>query len=51
MGRWTPTYVKSDPAGVWWSPYWGSYWGGCYQVADTDYSNPFELSASVAFRF
>jgi opacity protein-like surface antigen len=46
--RWTPTYIKSDPAGVWCSPYWGF---GCYQLVDTDYSNQFEMSAGVSVRF
>ena len=46
--RWTPTYIKSDPAGVWCSPYWGF---GCYQLVDTDYSNQFEMAAGVSFRF
>jgi len=48
MARWTPTYIKSDPAGIWCSPYW--FWG-CYQVVDTDYSNQLEFSAGVTFRF
>ena len=48
MARWTPTYIKSDPAGIWCSPYW--FWG-CYQLVDTDYSNQLELSAGVTFRF
>lgn len=48
MARWTPTYVKSDPAGVWCSPYWGF---GCYQLVDTEYSNQLELSVGVALRF
>ncbi len=46
--RWTPTYMKSDPAGIWCSPYW--FWG-CYQLVETDYSNQFELAAGVTFRF
>jgi len=46
--RWTPTYIKSDPAGVWCSPYWP--WG-CYVLSDTQYSNQFEFQAGVVFRF
>lgn len=50
MGRWTPTYIKTDPGGVWCSPYW--YWpGGCFVVGDVDYSNQFELTGGVTFRF
>jgi opacity protein-like surface antigen len=48
MARWTPTYIKSDPAGIWCSPYW--FWG-CYQLVDTDHSNQLEFSAGVTFRF
>jgi len=47
-GRWTPTYIKSDPAGVWCSPYWP--WG-CWVVSEADYANQFELSAGLSFRF
>jgi opacity protein-like surface antigen len=46
--RWTPTYIKSDPAGIWCSPWWP--WG-CYQLVETDYSNQFELNAGITFRF
>ena len=24
-GRWTPTYIKTDPEGYWCDPYWGCY--------------------------
>jgi len=48
MGRWIPTYIKSDPAGIWCSPYWA--WG-CYVLADTDYSNQLEFVGGVTFRF
>jgi outer membrane protein W len=44
--RWTPTYVKSDPAGYWCDPYWG-----CYTVGDAQYSNQFEFSGGLFFRF
>jgi opacity protein-like surface antigen len=45
-GRWTPTYVKSDPEGYWCDPYWG-----CYTVGDAEYANQFELSGGISFRF
>jgi hypothetical protein len=48
MARWTPNYIKSDPAGVWCSPYW---FYGCYVVGDPDYANQFEMSGGVIFRF
>ena len=47
-GRWTPTYIKSDPSGVWCSPYWP--WN-CWVLSEADYANQFELSAGVSFRF
>jgi hypothetical protein len=45
-GRWTPTYVKTDPEGYWCDPYWG-----CYTVGDAEYSNQFELSGGIILRF
>lgn len=45
MGRWTPTYIKSDPAGYWCGFY------GCYLVSDTQYANQFELSGGLSLRF
>jgi len=45
-GRWTPTYIKSDPEGYWCDPYWG-----CYTVAEAEYSNQFELSGGITLRF
>lgn len=45
-GRLTPTYIKTDTAGWWCDPYWG-----CYLVGDPQYSNQFELSGGVTFRF
>lgn len=48
MARWTPNYIKSDPAGVWCSPYW---FYGCYVIGDAQYANQFELSGGVSFRF
>ena len=44
--RWTPTYIKSDSAGWWCDPYWG-----CYVVGDPQYSNQFEFTGGVTFRF
>ena len=50
-GRWTPTYIKSDAAGVYCSPYWTPYYGGgCTVIADPDYSNQFELSGGIILR-
>lgn len=44
--RWTPTYIKSDPAGVWCDPFYG-----CWELADADYSNQFETAFGITFRF
>jgi len=46
--RWTPTYIKSDPGGIWCSPYWP---GGCWQLAEPDYSNQLEFFGGVVLRF
>lgn len=46
--RWTPTYIKSDPGGIWCSPYWA---GGCWQLSDPDYANQLEFTGGVTFRF
>lgn len=46
--RWTPTYIKSDPAGIWCSPYWT---GGCWQLSDPDYSNQLEFTGGITLRF
>ena len=45
MARWTPTYIKSDPAGIWCGFY------GCYALANAQYANQFEFSGGVSFRF
>jgi hypothetical protein len=45
-GRWTPTYIKTDPEGYWCDPYWG-----CYTVGEAEYSNQFELSGGITLRF
>ena len=48
MARWTPTYIKSEPGGIWCSPYW---FYGCYYLTDADYANQFELSGGLSLRF
>lgn len=48
MGRWTPTYIKSDASGIWCSPYWP--WA-CYVVGEADYANQLELSGGITLRF
>jgi hypothetical protein len=45
--RWTPTYIKSDNAGLWCDPFYPT----CWVVADLDYSNQFEFSGGITFRF
>lgn len=44
--RWTPTYIKSDPAGVWCDPFYG-----CFALGDAQYSNQFETSFGITVRF
>ncbi len=44
--RWTPTYIKTDPAGYWCDPYWG-----CYTVGEAEFSNQYELSGGIILRF
>ena len=44
--HWTPTYIKSDPGGYWCDPYWG-----CYLVGDAQYSNQWDFSGGITFRF
>jgi hypothetical protein len=43
---WTPTYIKSDPAGTWCDPFWG-----CYVLGDPQYSNQINLTGGISFRF
>jgi outer membrane protein W len=43
--QWTPTYIKSDPAGYWCG------WYGCYVVGDAQYSNQFEFLGGLTFKF
>jgi opacity protein-like surface antigen len=44
--RWTPTYIKSDPAGIWCDPFYG-----CWQLVENEYSNQFETAAGITVRF
>jgi len=44
--RWTPTYIKSDPAGYWCDPFYG-----CWLLSDPDYSHQFEFAGGITFRF
>ena len=51
-GRWTPTYIKSDTAGIYCSPYWSPYYpGGCVTLPDPDYSNQLEITGGISLRF
>ena len=43
--RWTPTYIKSDPGGIWCDPFWG-----CFQTSNAQYSNQWEFSGGLSFR-
>lgn len=47
-GRWTPTYINSDPGGIWCSPYWP---GQCWVIGDPNYSHQFEMTGGVIFAF
>jgi hypothetical protein len=44
--QWTPSHIRSDAAGWWCDPFWG-----CYVVGNAQYSNQFDLSAGITFRF
>lgn len=46
--RWTPTYIKSEPGGIWCSPYWIP---NCWQMSESSYSHQFELNAGIIVRF
>ena len=46
MVRLVPTYIQSNPAGVWCDPYFG-----CWAVGDAQYSNQFEFSGGVTLKF
>lgn len=50
--RWTPTYIRSEPAGVYCSPYWSPYYpGGCVGLSNPEYSHQFELASGISLRF
>jgi hypothetical protein len=46
-GRWTPTYIKSDEAGLWCDPFYPT----CWVVGNPDYTNQFVISGGATFRF
>lgn len=45
--RWTPTYIKSDAAGLWCDPYYPT----CWVLGDPDYSNQFSINGGITLRF
>lgn len=46
--RWTPTYIKSEPGGIWCSSYWP---GNCWLMSNANYSHQFEFNAGIILRF
>ena len=46
--RWTPTYINTDPSGIWCSPYWP---GACWVVGEANYGHQFEFNAGLILRF
>ena len=46
--RWTPTYINTDPSGIWCSPYWP---GACWVVGNPNYSHQFDFNAGLILRF
>jgi len=46
--RWTPTYIKSEAAGIWCDPWWPWY---CWHVSNANYSHQFELNVGIIARF
>jgi len=44
-GRWTPTYIHSDPNGLWCTPFY------CYVVGDAKFSHQIEFGGGIVFRF
>jgi outer membrane protein W len=44
--QWTPTYIKSDATGWWCDPYWG-----CFVTSNAQYSNQFEFTGGLSYRF
>lgn len=47
-GRWTPTYINSNPDGIFCSPFFPF---GCWVVSEANYANQGEFTAGVIFRF
>lgn len=47
--RWTPTHINTSADGLWCSPWYP--WGGCWVVGTANYSNQFEMSGGIVFRF
>ncbi len=47
-GRWTPTYINSNPDGIFCSPFFPFQ---CWVVSDANYSHQGEFTAGVIFRF
>ena len=45
-GRWTPTYIRTEDAGIWCDPFYG-----CWEIGDAQYANQFEFSGGVTVRF
>lgn len=46
--RWTPTYMNTSAEGLWCSPW---YPWGCWVVGNANFSNQFEMSGGIIFRF
>lgn len=44
--RWTPTYIRTDPDGVWCDPFYG-----CWTTGDPQYVNQLEFSGGITTRF
>ena len=44
--RWTPTYIQSNPGGTWCDP-----WYGCWVIGNAEYSQQFEFSVGVTYKF
>jgi len=51
-GRWTPTYINSNAAGLYCSPYWVPFYpGGCAVLTEPVYGNQLDFSAGIILRF
>ena len=46
--RWTPTYINTDPSGIWCSPYWP---GACWVVGEANYGHQSDFNAGLILRF